>query len=188
MTRETENDVAWVKYFSQVDVLGSIAKNGSSLVRADDLKRITGREPRLLAKQDTLSSVPRVFRDNGLTIFPTRNGEYIIFSDPECKTYFRLNESAYPSTIETYRPRLELRTFDSFPGMQKLNESQALDFAFASSLVRHVTGDPGLSLVIRGRTYSGSFGFALPRAAKRSRSKGSKLRLTEDMRAATQSC
>jgi hypothetical protein len=164
---ETANDIAWARVFAQIDILATVQAHGFVVVSADDLKRFGGREPRLMAKLDTISSLPEVFRNNALTIFPTRNGEYAIFSDPEFKTYFTLAESSYPTTIEMYQPRVDLRTFDAFPGLQRLNESQALDFALVSSLLRHVTNDSGLNLVIRGRTYSGRFDFALPNSSKR---------------------
>lgn len=164
MTRgnPTKNDVAWEHYFAERDVLTAIAKDGYARIRADDLKAVTNYEPRLLAKHDTKASLPTVFRDNQLTIFPVRNGEYIVFPDELQKTYFELADADYPSTVETYQPALDLTDFDSFPGAAQLNESQALDFAFATSLLRHFTRDHGLYLAIRGRTFSKSFKLVLP--------------------------
>jgi len=158
----TENSSAWAEYFDRTATLREIEDNGYSYVTADSLKRITRREPRLLAKLDTLSDCPDVFRRHALTIFPVRNGEYVIFKDPERKTYFRLDQSQYPDRLEEYVSAIDLNGFDAFPGIQRLNESQALDFAFVSSLLRKFTGDPGLNLVIRGRLYSGAFDFKLP--------------------------
>lgn len=158
----TENSSAWDKFFNQTATLAEIEGRGYSYVTADSLKRITGREPRLLAKLDTLHDCPDIFKTHGLTIFPVKNGEYVIFKDPQRKTYFRLDEHQYPDPLEEYISGVDLNSFDAFPGIQRLNESQALDFAFVSSLLRKFTGDPGLNLVIRGRLFSGAFDFRLP--------------------------
>ena len=98
----TENSSAWDKFFSQTATLAEIEGRGYSYVTADSLKRITGREPRLLAKLDTLHDCPDVFKKHGLTIFPVKNGEYVIFKDPQRKTYFRLDEHQYPDPCEEY--------------------------------------------------------------------------------------
>jgi len=158
----TENSSAWDTFFNNTATLDEIDQHGYSYVTADSLKRITGREPRLLAKLDTLHDCPDVFKTRALTIFPVKNGEYVIFKDPQRRTYFKLDEDQYPVSLEKYTSVVDLTSFDAFPGIQRLNESQALDFAFVSSLLRNFTGDTGLNLVIRGRTFSGAFNFKLP--------------------------
>ncbi len=158
----TANDKAWGSFFAKTKALDEIRASGYTYVSAQKLKAITGREPRLLAKQDTLRDRPSVFKDHSLTIFPVKNGEYVIFRDLNQRTYFQFDDAAYQVMPEQYASQIDLFAFDAFPGIQRLNESQALDFAYVSSLLRQFTGDSDLHLVIRGRTYTGTFGFALP--------------------------
>ncbi len=158
----TENDSAWQRYFDATDVLDQIQTNGHALVSAAELKALSGREPRLLAKIDTLAERPSVFKSNDLALFPTRNGQYILFNDPEQKTYFPLASACYSSDVQWHEPLEDLSAYDSFPGIQKLNESQALDFAYISSLLRRFTQDPKIQLAIRGRMFSRAFSFQLP--------------------------
>jgi len=158
----TKNSSAWAAFFSKTETFQEIANLGYSYVTAETMKIISGREPRLLAKIDTWRECPEVFKEHSLTIFPVENGKYIIFKDPMKKTYFGLDEDAYPIKLNRYTSQTDLNRFDAFPGIQRLNESQALDFAFVSSLLHNFTKDNDLNLVIRGRTFSGRFQFRLP--------------------------
>ena len=78
----SKNDVAWQRFFEQTDILQRIQSRGFAYVTADELKQVTQREPRLMAKQDTLSVRPQLFRQHRLSIFPVQNGVYI----PLCRS------------------------------------------------------------------------------------------------------
>lgn len=158
----SKNDDAWQRYFDNTDTLYEIDTEGFALVQADELKHIAKREPRLLAKQDTLNTRPKVFRDHQIAIFPIKNGQYILFSDPETKSFYQFAQDDTELPVEEYSSEIDLNDFDSYPGGQNLNESQALDFAHISSLLRTFTGADRLHLAIRGRTFSGRFQFGLP--------------------------
>lgn len=157
----TLNDEAWSRYFGATSVLQMIEQQGYAYVTADDLKRLGRREPRLMAKQDTLRHRPRIFKDNALTVFAVKNGEYIIFKDPERKSYFEFSRQLEETPVERYDSRVDLRSFDSYPRGLNLNEAQAIDFAFISSLLKDFAEDENLRFTIRGRSYSGSFEFYL---------------------------
>ena len=78
----TQNDEAWEKIFERLPLLTEIERHGFVYVSADEIKEASDkREPRLLAKQDTKSSRPEIFRQNKLSILPVENGKYIIFKD-----------------------------------------------------------------------------------------------------------
>ena len=157
----TLNDEAWSKYFKTTSALREIKQKGYTYVTADDLRELGGREARLMAKLDTLDSRPQVFKENVLTIFPVKNGEYIIFEDPGGKSYFKFSRQLERIPIQRYDSRVDLRAFDSYPRGQSLNEAQAISFAFISSLLKAFTADENLKLTIRGRSYTGTFGFDL---------------------------
>jgi hypothetical protein len=156
------NDEAWKRYFEATDALGQIEHHGYCCVMATDLKRLGKREPRLMAKLDTMAERPRILKEYDLALFPIRNGEYILFRDPDSRSYFRIPDAFYETEVESYGSVVDLSIFDSFPGSLRLNESQAIDFAYISSLLRHFTGDRDIHLAIRGRLFSDSFGFRLP--------------------------
>ena len=158
----SKNDVAWEKFFRRTTALADIRAKGYCYVSADDLKHFGEREPRLMAKLDTIGVCPKVFRDYRMTIFPVRNGQYILFSDPEQRTYFKFGPNGYALRPEVHRSSVDLSSYDSYPGSQDLNESQAIDFAHLTGLLHRFTNEEALHLTIRGRGYSGRFGFRLP--------------------------
>lgn len=158
----SKNDIAWRKYFDQTDSLQIIDKNGLAFINANELKTIANREPRLLAKQDTLSTRPSVFREQQLSILPVRNGRYVLFRDTDSRSFYQFAKKERQLPAKTYRSEIDLHGFDAYPGGQNLNESQAIDFAHASSLLRTFTGAATLHLVIRSRAFSGKFQFQLP--------------------------
>jgi hypothetical protein len=160
-----QNDKAWAKYFKSTSALQEIKRKGYTYVTASDLKEIGGREARLMAKLDTLESRPKIFKQNDLTIFSVKNGEYIIFEDPDKRSYFAFGDQLESIPVKRYDSQVDLRAFDSYPRGLSLNESQAIDFAFISSLLKEFTGDESIKLTIRGRSYTSAFGFDLPNSA-----------------------
>jgi hypothetical protein len=158
----TKNDRAWRRFFDGTDALSRIGARGYCYVDAASLKQIGDREPRLMAKLDTLSARPSIFRKRDLTIFPVENGRYILFRDPDERSYFRLPTERDELPVQVYRSTVDLTTFDSYPGAERPSESQALDFAYVSSLIKTFTGEQDVYLTIRGRLFSGEFHFQLP--------------------------
>mgnify|MGYP002681992591 CR=1 FL=1 len=163
----SRNDAAWQRFFEETDTLARIEQEGLCHVSADNLKQVAGREPRLMAKLDTLAVRPAVFKRHALTIFPVKNGEYVIFKDPDEKSYYRFSQEESDLPVTVYDSQVDLVSFDAYPGSQNLSECQAIDFAYIASLIKHFTGDDRLSQVIRGRLFSGDFGFHLPASERR---------------------
>ncbi|MBT7073829.1 MAG: hypothetical protein HN922_02850 [Anaerolineae bacterium] len=158
----TKNDLAWSTFFEETDTLETILHKGFAYVSATDLKNIGKREPRLMAKHDTLRQRPKIFRENNIVLFPVRNGEYVLFLDSAKKSYYEFSRQELEIPVSVYQSKVDLYQFDSYPGSQNFSESQAIDFAFISSLFKTFVGDKNLSLSIRGRMYSGKFDFLLP--------------------------
>ncbi len=158
----SKNDTAWGHFIREKKVLEQLYSPGYLYISADELKDITHREPRLLAKQDSLAQRPRDFRENQIAIFPVKNGQYILFRDTKCRSFYRFSEKELSLPVKTYYSKVDLNMFDAYPGSNCLSESQAIDFAYLSSLLRTFTGEQHLDLVIRGRLFSGSFDFIIP--------------------------
>jgi len=121
-------------------------------VTAQQIKDISGREPRLMTKFDTRESRPSALR--GITILPLSNG-----------TYALLQGDGYVDVQATPRVRrwpvsAKARKCVTLPWDQgPASESQALDMALATGLLEDFLEDE-VQLTIRGRLRSPSFNFA----------------------------
>ncbi len=109
------------------------------------------REVRVLCKQDRREDRPRVFVERNLFILPINNGRYVIL---EGEGYTDIPEISGPA--ELYKSALDFELKSSAVGN---SEMQHLDFAYASSLIRHFMQDDSLVLTIRGRKYTPEFRF-----------------------------
>jgi hypothetical protein len=74
---ERELDLAWEKYLQ----VKNLWLDGSSVyeIPSNELKEITGYEPRLLAKHDTPSEVPSILRRHRYALLAIKNGWYLLF-------------------------------------------------------------------------------------------------------------
>src|SRR5215470_9567935 len=138
----SENSDAWQRVFDALNLPAQLRERGVCLLRAEDLKTLGRREPRLMAKIDSLQERPLVFSEHQVNLFPVKNGEYALFKDPENKTYFNLNGRLDQLPVQNYSaPGLPGR-FDTLPEARSFSESQAIDYAFIASLLRTFFGDP----------------------------------------------
>jgi len=162
----TKNDRAWQRVFDGTFVLQDIQRNGFAYLTATQLKQYGKREPRLMAKQDTLSVRPAPFKRHKLSIFPVRNGKYVLFPDPGQRSYFDFGSLLADLPVEEFRPAVDLTAYVSFRDAH-FSESQAIDYAFLAGVLQAFTGEEQLSLTIRGRLRSGEFAFRLPENGRR---------------------
>lgn len=109
------------------------------------------KEVRILCKQDSRESRPKIFKQNNLFLLPVKNGWYNIIKGegyidiPQIKEEVTVYSSKLDFSLDT------TRVGDS--------EMQHLDYAYAVSLIRSFTNDPSLVLTIRGRKYTPEFNF-----------------------------
>lgn len=157
-----ERDKAWQRIFDRMPADEAIERDGIFHLTADDLKLHGAREPRLMAKIDTLAERPAALAERGLAIFPTRNGRYVLFPDPAQRSFYRFGADSETGPARTHRSRIDLGAYDTFPRGRESSESQALDFAHLSGLLGAFCGDEDMRLTLRGRFFSGDFGFATP--------------------------
>lgn len=158
----SKNDSAWNKVFAELNFLDRINAEGYANVSAVTLKEVGAREPRLMAKQDTLESRPEIFRRNHLSILPTTNGEYVIFKDPHKKSYFSFDLGASPIPVECHASESSVDSIETLNLGTISSEFQAIDYAHLVSVLKSFTGETNLRLTIRGKSRSGSFQVTLP--------------------------
>lgn len=160
----TINNKAWNDLFRENKTLATIEKHGLANVSANLMKNY--REPRLMAKIDTIEVLPKIFSENKLSILPVKNGEYVIFKDPNYHSYFKFPNDIDKITPLNYRPIKPLSDFDSFSNLEYINESRALDIALMSSIIKNFTEEREIWLTIRGRQYTSGFEILLPSLQK----------------------
>ena len=149
---------AWEAIFQEYQIYDHNFDVNAFEITADQIKVATRRfsktgqrEARILCKQDTRDSRPRVFQENGLFILPIRNGRYSIVKG---ESYIDI--PPIRSLAESYVPALDFPLVTSRIGN---SEMQHLDFAYANSIIRHFVNDDSLVLTIRGRKYTPRFNF-----------------------------
>jgi len=152
------NSKSWKKIFNDYKILDHDFNKSPFLLTADQIKKscqkfkkTNEKEVRILCKQDTRESRPKVFVDDNLFLLPVKNGFYNIIKGegyvdiPEIKKEIKI----YPSKLGFHLDSSEIGD----------SEMQHLDFAYASSLIRTFMKDPTLVLTIRGRKYTPEFDF-----------------------------
>jgi len=152
-----DND-AWKAIFRKYQIYDHNFDSNPFEITADQIKEATQhfsktgqREVRILCKQDTRDSRPRVFREKNLFILPIRNGKYFIV-----KGEGYIDIPHIRSLAEDYVSALDFPLVTSQVGD---SEMQHLDFAYANSIIRHFVNDDSLVLTIRGRKRTPKFDF-----------------------------
>jgi len=152
------HDRSWQKIFDEYNIHRHNFDDSPFRITAEQIKRAcqdfteTGeKEVRILCKQDTKGSRPKVFKDFGLFILPVKNGEYCIIKGEGYVDIPPINEEP-----KEYKSKLSFNLDTATAGD---SEMQHLDYAYATSLIRTFLNDDSLVLTIRGRKYTPNFEF-----------------------------
>lgn len=146
MARQTF--AAWETIFSTKNF--DISKD-LHFITPNEIKEITGLEPRIMAKMDNSSDLPPIFRKNGYFLLSIGKKGYAIVRG---NGFHELEKMDFEAEEYTSRIKFNLTTSTRTTG-----ESQYLDYCTNSGLTEHVIGDGTLYPSIRGREGSGSFSF-----------------------------
>lgn len=145
----TQNDIAWKRYIAEK----RLPLDGRThRITANDLKTVTGREPRLMTKFDTPEQLPSLLRDNGYAVMAITNGEYLLFKG---SIFFSLQKCKQKIRFQS-RVNFPLVTVGRGTG-----ESEYLDNAFNSGVLAEFTQSKQLYLTIRGRERTRPFRFKM---------------------------
>lgn len=142
-------DKAWEKLFERYNILQEIEKNGFYEIEAKTIKE--EREPRLMAKFDHSSNLPKIFKKNGLSILPISRSKYVIgqFDVYQKVTYnqkIKPTQVSFPSDITTIDPT------------NLYSESSALHCAAITGMIEDVLGEEAFQTV-SGKMSSKKFDF-----------------------------
>ncbi len=152
------SDKSWVKICTDYHILAHdfatapfILSSAKIKTSCQDFKNTSGKEVRILCKQDSRENRPKIFRENDLFLLPVKNGEYAIIRGEGYVDIPDIN-----SPIISYDSKLSFSPDTSKIGN---SEMQHLDYAYATSLIRSFMNDDSLVLTIRGRKYTPEFSF-----------------------------
>lgn len=144
-------DKAWDVLFDRHHILQHIERDGYFIIQAKEIKR--EREPRLMAKFDHAKHLPRLFKENKLSILPISRSSYII------GTFDAYEKVTYDETIKPVQMELH-PSISTIDPTNLYSESTALHCAFISGMVEDVLGEPAFQ-TISGRMSSQEFEFKI---------------------------
>jgi hypothetical protein len=151
---QTASDRRWEKLFAMHSILEGVAEAGAFTVHASDIKALDEHsEPRLMAKFDHSSNLPRIFSDNGLCILPIARGRYII---GRFHAYQKVEyNSAKPILLPCPR-NVESIDYESIT-----SEQVALNCAYGTGMLSNFLGEGDLLPTVSGRMGSGRFSYTI---------------------------
>lgn len=120
-------------------------------ISADEIKAISGAEPRIMAKMDTSTDLPAVFKKSGYFLLPVKNGEYAIVRG---NGFHKLEQMQTTGANHVSRIKFNLTTAG-----RGSSEMQYLDYSFNSGALESILNITPLYQSIRGREYSKQFRF-----------------------------
>jgi len=149
----TKNDIAWNKIFDELNISQVVSEQGKAVITARQIKDISGREPRLMAKFDHSENLPKVFRDNGLAILPISRGSYVISN---FNVYHQFEVEDAPIERLSLPSHLQSLNADNI-----FSETVALNSAFASGMLKDFLNEDELLSTVSGRMKSGDLDFSV---------------------------
>jgi hypothetical protein len=147
---KTKFDSDWETLFDRHGIFEGLKRNGLFRISASEINRV--HEARLMAKFDKSANLPKIFRENNLSILPVSRGEYLI---GPFATHLPVRYLAQ-APIKVDGPDLETLKPDNL-----YSEASAIFFAYNSGIIQDVLGGGKVSLTVNGRMSSGEFSFSI---------------------------
>lgn len=144
------NFAAWEKLFV---VLNIDTSKDQHFITAAQIKEITGREPRLMAKMDSSGDVPPRMKRHGYFLLPISRSAYTIVRG---NGYHNLETGS--NTVKEFVSRIK---FNLATNGRNSSEMQYLDYCSNAGLIEEVVGRGKLYPMIRGREGSGAYTFRI---------------------------
>lgn len=140
------NDVGWLRVFAQPQVKQALETDGLFTISAKDLKAVSGREPRLMAKHDWSDSRPWPFKHFGLSILPLSRDRYVVGS---FDLYQEFEAIQSPVRTVAIPPGIESLDFSHLT-----SEANALNAASITGMFERFLGCGPLHATVSGRMSS----------------------------------
>lgn len=150
---KTLNDKAWHKIFEQEKILEKIDQTGFYKITAKQIKDISNREPRLMAKFDNKINLPAIYKKNNLSILPITRGSYIISSFNAYQDICISNSNVKNFSIPDYIESINYQSISS--------EASAINCAYISGIFNDFFEDDDIVPTLSGRMSSEEFNFTI---------------------------
>jgi hypothetical protein len=148
---KTKNDVAWESLFETHKILEGIKQNGVYKISAKLINE--KREARLMTKFDHSIQLPKIFKENNLSIQPDSRGTYVIGN---FESYKKLPKELSHDVQEIEFPRL-IETLDP---VNIYSESASLLCAFNTGIIEDLLQQKVL-FTVSGRMSTGKFRYSI---------------------------
>lgn len=148
---KTKNDYAWEDLFEEHAILDEVNRNGQFIVSSRDINKY--REARLMTKFDHRANLPRLFRDNQLSILPLTRGTYVI---ARFDAYESIDDTGTSIRHLTFPDHIQSIDYENITG-----EASAINCAYVSGILADFLEDTELLPTVGGRMSSGSFRFGI---------------------------
>lgn len=145
---KTKNDIAWNELFEKYNILQEVNTNGFFEIESAQINEV--RESRLMAKFDHSVNLPKIFRDNKLSILPVSRSKYII---GHFDAYCKIDEGDIEPILFPFPSELE-----SIDITNLYSESSALHCAFNLGIINDLCGEE-TRYTVSGRMSTGCFNF-----------------------------
>jgi len=147
----TLNDDAWEKLFDKYKILDCINSYGFFKIESKKINEF--RESRLMAKFDHYINLPKLFKENKLSILPISRSEYLIGT---FSSYFKVEYDHETENIPIPVPQ----HIESIDYNNIYSESAALHCASVTGIINDLMNEEAL-LTISGRMSSDSFNYSI---------------------------
>ena len=142
------NDYGWLRVFARQEYSDALKRDGHFVITAKELKRLSGREPRLMAKHDWSEARPWIFKKLGLSMLAVRRDTYLVG---------RFNLYAgFPDLTGPVRERSTPEGIESLDFGAITSEATALNAAGIAGIFEDFLGCGRLQATVSGRMSSGT--------------------------------
>lgn len=149
MSRISTNAEAWEILFKELNILKRIKKDGHFIITANKINEY--REARLMTKFDSSDALPKIFKNNKLSILPIASGEYMIANFCTYKSFEKINAEIEKIPSLDYIQSIDFNNINS--------ESVAINCAYITEMLQDFLGEEKLLPTISGKMGSGEFNF-----------------------------
>jgi len=142
--KKISNNESWINIFEKFNIIEKIKKEGFFLISADDIKSVDGKEARLMTKYDFRKQIPKILRENNLSLLAIKNGVYkIAKTDP----FLDIKKINLKKLIELDIPK----NFITIDTENIKSETQALNIAKIGGMLDILFEEKEYELSIGGR-------------------------------------
>ena len=151
MSRCSTNKEAWEKLFEKYNILEKIKSDGYFKISSKQINEY--REARLMTKFDNSESIPKILKDNNLSILPISSNTYMIAQFNTYKKFEKCDKEIERIDFPPYIQSLDSENVTS--------EALALNCAYITNMLKDFLGEEGLVPTVSGKMGSGIFSFEI---------------------------